>query len=144
MTISLDIGDVAFRVEEYYKSYLQASKALKAIESFDKKERVLFFDELGSLTILVDSHNDKNLLEFMNQTLNPLIDYDIKHDSDLLKTLDYYLRYDSIRKTAETINLSLSGLKYRLNKIRDFGYNLQSLQERFDLQLAIKIYQITQ
>ncbi|NTW72171.1 MAG: hypothetical protein HGA49_08025 [Eubacteriaceae bacterium] len=140
----MDIGDVAFRVEEYYKSYLQASKALKAIESFDKKERVLFFDELGSLTILVDSHNDKNLLEFMNQTLNPLIDYDIKHDSDLLKTLDYYLRYDSIRKTAETINLSLSGLKYRLNKIRDFGYNLQSLQERFDLQLAIKIYQITQ
>jgi len=141
-TLSFGIGDIVYEVDDYYKSYLQACKALKLIRSSKKKEHLLFFDELGSLSILLDSHDNDNLLKFMERKLKPLLDYDSNNHSDLITTLENYLCTESIRKTAEITNLSLSGVKYRLNKIRDFGYDLLSPNERFEMQLAVKIFRI--
>lgn len=143
-TVSFGIGGIVYQVADYNKSYLQACKALKVIRSFNKKERVLFFDELGSISILLDAQDNNNLLEFMEQKLKPLLDYDTNNNSELLTTLEHYLSTESIRKATQFSNLSLSGLKYRLNKIRDFGYDLQSPDELFELQLAVRIYKLFQ
>jgi len=80
----------------------------------------------------------------MSKKLKPIIDFDREYNSDLIMTLDHYLNTDSMRKTSADINLSLSGLKYRLNQIKDFGYDLQSPNEKFELQLALNIYKLTQ
>ncbi|HZK85867.1 MAG TPA: aldehyde ferredoxin oxidoreductase C-terminal domain-containing protein [Desulfosporosinus sp.] len=61
----------------------------------------------------------------------------------LMHSLKYYLDTESIRKAAVKSSVSVSGYKYRLTKIKELGYDLQSPQERFDLKLAIKIYEIT-
>ena len=140
--ISCGIGGMVTKVEDYYSSYVQACQALKVIKSFNKKERILFYDELGSMALLLDVEVTTNLVEFMNQKLKPILDYDIKNNSDLLTTLEQYLSTENIHKAASVTNLSLSGLKYRLNKLKDFGYNLNSPDELFELQLAVRIHNI--
>lgn len=143
-TISFGIGDIVYNIEDYYKSYLQACNALKVIRSFNKKDCVQFYDELGSMSILLDAQDNNKLIEFMEQKLKPLLDYDSKNDSDFITTLEHYLSTGSIRKTAQITTFSLSGIKYRLKKITEYGYDLQSPMERFELQLALRIYKISQ
>ncbi|WP_094605712.1 hypothetical protein SPSIL_006530 [Sporomusa silvacetica DSM 10669] len=140
--LSFGVGNIVYEVDDYYKSYLQACKALNIIRTSKKKDRVLFFDELGSMSILLDSRDNDNLLKFMERKLKPVLDYDSNNNSDLITTLEHYLCTESIRKTAQITNLSLSGVKYRLNKLRDFGYDLLSPNERFEIQLAVKIFKI--
>ncbi|MHB8072452.1 XylR N-terminal domain-containing protein [Desulfosporosinus fructosivorans] len=140
--ISFGIGSMVTKVEDYYQSYVQACKALKVIKSFNKKDRILFYDDLGSMSLLLDVEVTTSLVEFMNQKLKPILDYDTKNNSDLLTTFEQYLSTENIHKAASVTNLSLSGLKYRLNKLKDFGYNLNSPDELFELQLAVRIYNI--
>ncbi len=141
--ISFGIGGIVYEAEGYYQAYLQACKAIKVIKSFNKKDPVLFFDDLGSLSILLDVNDNTNLLEFMQKKLKPILDYDLSNQYDLITTLEQFLSSENIHKTSELTNLSLSGLKYRLNKIKDFGYNLNSREELFELQLAVKIYKLS-
>jgi purine catabolism regulator len=144
ITILVGIGGIAQSCQDYSKKLLEADKAVHILKSFKKKDSVLFYDDLGSLSILFEVNKKQDLLEFMNRKLGPLIEYDYKHNSELIKSLDDYLTTDSLRKTANNTAISLSGLKYRLNKIKEFGYNLNSPQERFDLQLALQIFKVTQ
>lgn len=140
--ICFGIGSMVTKIEDYYSSYVQACKALKVIKSFNKKERILFYDDLGSMALLLDVENTTNLIEYMRKKLKPILDYDSKNDSDLLTTLEQYLSTENIHKAASVTNLSLSGLKYRLNKLKDFGYNLNYPDELFELHLAVRIYNI--
>lgn len=141
--ISIGCGSIAHEAEDYYPSYLQACKAIRIIKSFNKKERIVFLDDLGSLALLLDVSSDHDLLQFMHKKLEPILSYDLKNHSDLITTLEQYLNYSNINETSRRANLSLSGLKYRLNKIKDFGYNLNSPEEIFELQLAVKLYKLS-
>ena len=79
----------------------------------------------------------------MQNTLKPILDYDARNHSDLITTLEQFLSCENIYLTSQKSNLSLSGLKYRLNKIKDFGYNLNSPEEIFELQLAVRLYKLS-
>ena len=92
---------------------------------------------------MLDVSSDHDLLQFMHKKLEPILSYDLKNHSDLITTLEQYLNYSNINETSRRANLSLSGLKYRLNKIKDFGYNLNSPEEIFELQLAVKLYKLS-
>lgn len=141
-TLYVGVGNVAGTINHYHKSYIQAQKALKIVKTFHKKNRVLFYDELGSSKVLIEMQDKDNFSEFITRKLGPLLEYDEKHKSDLINTLECYLATENIPKTAQITALSISGLKYRLNKIKELGYDLQSPQERFDLHLAIKMFKI--
>ncbi|MGE5542749.1 MAG: helix-turn-helix domain-containing protein, partial [Bacillota bacterium] len=142
--ISFGIGGIAHKCDDYFNHYLQAKKAHIILKAYRKKDWVMFFEDLGSLSVLLDADNKQELLEFMKRKLGPLLEYDQKHKSELVKSLEDYLSTSSLRKTSRMTSISLSGLKYRLNKIKEFGYDLQSPQERFDLHLALQILRITQ
>lgn len=140
--ISFGIGNIVYKINDYFEHYLQAKKALIILKAYNKCDWLMFFDDLGSLAVLINAENNQDLIEFMKRKLGPLLEYDLKHHAELIQTLENYLSTESLRKTSLLTSLSLSGLKYRLNKIKEFGYNLQSPQERFDLNLALQIYRI--
>ncbi|MDI6824545.1 MAG: helix-turn-helix domain-containing protein [Bacillota bacterium] len=142
--VSYGVGGIARRCDEYFNCYLQAKKAHIILKSYGKKDWVLFFEDLGSLSVLLEADNKQELVEFMKRKLGPLLEHDRQHNSELVNSLEQYLSTSTIWKAAKMMSLSVSGLKYRLNKIKEFGYDLQSPQERFDLQLALQILRITE
>lgn len=144
VAVFFGVGNITHTIDDYFNNYLQAKKSHIILKSYKKKSWILFYDDLGSLAVLLDVDNKQDLLEFMKRKLGPLIEYDNNHNSELIQTLEDYLSTDSLRKASKMTSLSLSGLKYRLNRIKSFGYDLQSPQERFDLQLALQIFKITQ
>ncbi len=143
MILSMGVGKIVASIDQYPGAYKQAAKALDICHNF-KPGKVIFYDELGSLAVLIETQNKAELLNFMNEKLGPLFEHDRKYKSNLIETLEQYLESSSIQQTSKKASMSISGLKYRLGKIKELKYNLQSQQERFDLQLALKIFKLVQ
>ncbi|WP_026394369.1 XylR N-terminal domain-containing protein [Acetobacterium malicum] len=142
--IMVGIGSITTGIDSYYQSYTEAGKAQKVIRLFHKKYPILFYDDLGSMSVLLDVQDSETLLKFMNTKLKSLLDYDEKNNADLLTTMEHYLSCENIYKASQVTNLSLSGFKYRLNKIKELCCDLNSPDALFDFQLAIKIYRLSQ
>lgn len=143
LSISVGVGRVVNKVADFAQSYQQGLKALSVIRLFEQQGTTVFFDDLGSMAVLLEARNKREILDYMDKKLGRLLEYDQKYNATLIKTLEIYLNNDTIQKTAKEIALSVSGLKYRLNKIIELGYDLQSPQERFDLQFALNILKIS-
>ncbi|MDK2986436.1 MAG: hypothetical protein PWQ96_2080, partial [Clostridia bacterium] len=43
--ISFGVGNVAYKIDDYHKCFMQARKALEILETYGKKDRVLFYEE---------------------------------------------------------------------------------------------------
>lgn len=142
ISVYLGISPVVNKIVDFPKSYSQALRALDIVMTFSKQDGDIFYEDLGSLALLFEANNKQELLEFMERKLSALIKHDKKYSSELLKTLEQYLDNKSIRETSKESALSVSGLKYRLNKIKELGYDLQSQQERLDLRLALNIWKL--
>lgn len=98
------------------------------------------FADLGVYRLLYTFRHSKELAEFCEETLAPLTDYDAKNGTSLVETLEMYLRCDaSLGAAAEALYLHRNSLAYRLRRIAELtGLNLDNLEDRFRLQLALK------
>jgi hypothetical protein len=84
ITILFGIGGITQNCQNYSENVLKADKTVQILRSFNKKDSVLFYDDLGSLAILFEVDKKQDLLEFMKRKLGPLIEYDSKHNSELI------------------------------------------------------------
>ncbi len=95
-------------------------EALACLKIANKDEDVVFFDSLGIVGILFQTRNLDGLRRYAYKTLGSLIKEDKPKNMQLTKTLYHYLSHASnIHKTARSMNFSVSGLRYRLNRITD-------------------------
>ena len=81
-----------------------------------------------------------DLAAFCDETLAALVDYDEKNGTELVLTLEVYFRCDaSLRAAADALYLHRNSLAYRLRRISEItGLDLDNLEDRFRLQLALK------
>jgi DNA-binding PucR family transcriptional regulator len=106
--------------------------------------QVRSFEQFSVHALFLSTLKPAELYNYARSHLGALLDYDEKRGTELVKTLQefLYLR-NNIEKTARTINMSVSGLKYRLQKIEKIiGLELQDYKVSFDLQLALIILQL--
>ena len=99
------------------------------------------FDNMGLFRLLY-SVEDKNLLEDMRDTpLLPLIEYDMKHSSNYLETLELYLKYNgSIQKVSEEMYTHRNTVIYRISNIKKLiGCELETTEEKLRFQIAFYI-----
>src|SRR6185369_5391568 len=95
---------------------------------------------LGVYRLLYAFRQSNELSAFCEETLAPLAEYDAKNGTSLVDTLDVFFRCDaSLRSAADALYLHRNSLAYRLRRISEItGLNLDNLEDRFRLQLALK------
>lgn len=100
------------------------------------------WQDLGSEKIVYFMNQSANLRQFHLEQLQPLIDYDIKRDANLVKTLEIYLQtFFSLKESGEKLHLHPNTVKYRVNKIEDLlGSKLDDPSHYIDLMIALKSY----
>lgn len=124
---------------------LSLEEACKSLEFTSLNNPVILFDSLGSVGILSVAHGNERLINFAEHFLNKIITYDKKHDNILLHTLKAFFDNEChLEKTSEALYIHINTLRYRLNKIMELGnLNINNFKTRFDLYLALKIYELT-
>lgn len=123
-----------------YKSYIDATKALRTGEVIDDRP-VVYFDQLGIYKILCQDSLTEELESFYNSTIQPLIDYDKKKSTELVKTLEVYFQHNgNLKKISDTLYTHYNTTLYRLQRLQQItAMNLENPKDRLNLEIALKI-----
>jgi DNA-binding PucR family transcriptional regulator len=138
--VLIGVGGECLHLEDYHRSYQQAQKALDISQFFTKQNRIVFYDQLGIYSLLLEINDLTLLQKLVTNKLGPLLNYDRKKNSSVLAdTLETYLRTGgSLKETAPELFIHVATLKYRITRIEDLlNIDLRKTENHFDLQLAL-------
>ncbi len=135
------IGRLAKDVQLIPKSYREAQQALEMGRRLFGDGKLHSFARLGVYRLLFHLHSQKELSDFYQETLGPLLDTDGHNNSALIETLEGFFRCNgNLSETARTMHLHRNSLLYRLGRIEELlGRSLEDPEFRLSLQIALKI-----
>ncbi|SMP44265.1 PucR family transcriptional regulator [Anoxynatronum buryatiense] len=134
------IGRCYQQLEQVDKSYTDAVKAIQHGPLIGETE-VVYFEQLGIYKILCHPSLKEELERFYQAVLMPLVRYDEKKSTELVKTLEvYYQQGGNLRKTAEVLFTHYNTTLYRMESIqRITGMDLNHHKDRLNLEVALKV-----
>jgi len=99
------------------------------------------YAELGAARLLCELLGNPILDVYFQDHLGKLIEYDRRHNADLLTTLGVYFEAGSNHvRAARLLHLHRNTLLYRLDRIRSIqGIDLDDAATRLTLQLALAL-----
>ncbi|MFB5189779.1 XylR N-terminal domain-containing protein [Alicyclobacillus fastidiosus] len=102
-------------LENLQQIYNESVSALRVSHS---QKPLTYFDSLGIEGVLCQ--NLESAKRFIQRLLGGLLKVDSEKDMELTKTLYFYLNNGgNVHKTARDMNLSISGLRYRLQRLNE-------------------------
>lgn len=133
------LGTSCDKLENCVLSHRNAVTTLGIMKSLNLNNRVVCFDNLGIFSLI--EINTLRFAEFVQKTLGPLVEYDQKHKSQLVDTLNLYYKYNgNVLKASREGYLNPSTMKYRLRRIKEItGLDLKNAEVGLQLQLAIRL-----
>lgn len=143
--VSVGLGGTCRGAADYPGACERAVKALRIVRSLGRRASVVDIDELDVYEALFDSASKDRLWQFVDQTLGRLRDYDRAHASDLVRTLEVYLdNGGSLAESAKVLVVHANTVEYRVRRASELsGRDLRDPEERFRLQLALRIARLT-
>jgi purine catabolism regulator len=79
----------------------------------------------------------------VDETIGPLIEYDREHHTDLMLTLNVYLRAAGSAQAADALHIHRNTLGYRLKRIEQVtSRRLTSMDDRFELWLGLRAHEL--
>lgn len=115
--IYVGIGSRVYDIANLYIAYQRAKSA--AIVAKKKKTPIVHFDNMGIHRLLYSAADVSLLSEMGDMALKPLLDYDAKHNSNYVETLEWYLKYNgSIQAVAEAMYTHRNTVIYRISNIK--------------------------
>jgi purine catabolism regulator len=144
VTVSAALGRLYPRVLDAPRAYHEAEQALIIAMRLFGPNRTTAFDDLGIYRLLFHLHGTPELASFYEETLQKVLDHDERHGSELVPTLKaFFATHGNLSKTAERLYLHRNTVSYRLQRIEEItGLNLDDEDDRFQLQLALKLKDI--
>ena len=133
------VGTCLKDITQLHICYERAKAAVTM--AYRKKKDLLYYDDMGMYRILYAVKDEALLQELEEGPLKPLDEYDKKHNSNYVETLEQYLKYDgSIQAVSEAMYTHRNTVIYRINNIKKMlNSNLDSPEERIPLQVAFYI-----
>ena len=111
------------------------------LASLFTKRGIIYYKSLDTIKLLYPLKDDEEIQEYYSRTIKKLEDYDEINNSNLIKTLETYFRYN-LRKSvvSEKLFIHVETLRYRLNKIEEItGYSINDSEGLFALQMGVKL-----
>ncbi|MBE3569179.1 MAG: XylR N-terminal domain-containing protein [Bacillales bacterium] len=137
----LGISSTSQSIDEAPQLY---EECLSALMVANRHQKIIFFDSLGIEGVMFQMKNISLIQKFIQKMLGKLIEQDKSRDMELTKTLYYYLSNGcNVHKTARVMNFSISGLRYRLQKINEIlqtDINVPSTGYQLYVSLQFLIY----
>jgi len=139
ITTAIGIGRTYKQLAEMAKSYREAEQVLAIGDRLRSKDFVLFYEELGPYILFAGAANEAELLTFYTHTVSTVIAYDAQHNSELIPTLEAFIRCNNgLKETAAELFIHRHTLKYRLGRIREIsGLDPENSRDQFQLQLGL-------
>lgn len=138
--IIFGVGNLYASTRYIHRSFQEAKSALELGQLFHLKERVVSFQDLGVMRLLLKL-DQQELEDFRTEVLGALLKYDQENNLHLEETLLAYLSADGdLNLAGDRLFLHPNTLRYRLKKAAEvLDRDLASLENRMNLYVALKI-----
>ncbi|MFY0543558.1 PucR family transcriptional regulator [Brevibacillus sp. H7] len=123
----------------------EAVYALQAYPLLTRAPALLPYTEMQGYQFLYPYHRQQETLQALwHPLLDRLLEYDRKHNQQLLETLHAYLEHNcNGLKASQALYIHRHTLKYRLEQIEEkTGCNLEDAHQRWQLQLALMAFRL--
>lgn len=139
----IGVGRIYKGLNQVHKSLQEASRALDASMHYIGEDVVLF-EEMGIYKILSNMAIKSELEIFYKDILEPLVIYDQRKDTELVKTLEIYFDCNgNLKKMSESLFTHYNTVLYRLGRIQEImKIDLELEEHRFAAQTALKVHKI--
>lgn len=119
----------------------QAERAIDLGLRLGRAGQPVRYDELGIYRLLCTIGDMQQLMGFARDVLGALLDYDIDHRTELVRTLSVYLQHHgSPKQSAGLLHLHTNTVAYRVARIETItGLDLGDPDDRLVAQVAVKI-----
>ncbi len=141
--LRIGVGRIYRGLDNANKSFSDALRTIRTGKELTNRT-IITYEELGVFKILCQDSLTEELYDFYNTTLKPLVDYDEKKSTELVKTLNCYFECNgNLTKMSETLYTHYNTILYRINRIQEItGTNLNDSNDRLNLEIALKIKQM--
>ncbi|MBB6696804.1 PucR family transcriptional regulator [Clostridium algidicarnis] len=141
--ISLSFSRIRGTNSEIKTSYKEAFKALSMIHIYNKDSKVIRYEELGIIRLLIELDDVRDIEKYCYENLGPILEYDEKHGMDLIGTLKCYFKNNRhLLKTSQELFIHRNTLLYRLSTIKDLlKRDLDDAMTDLELFNSILIYE---
>lgn len=145
------VGNQAEELRQLHKSYETANQmaevsALGKIpgEEVYGRHKMIVYKNAGMFRILFALKDEEVMQEYVRDTVQPLLEYDALHNTDLAGVLQCYLRHDgSLQDTANELIVHRNTVNYKINKASEIlEMDLTRLENRLEVMLGFGICQI--
>lgn len=154
--LSVCRGSGVSRLNALHISFEQAEKMLAILSEYDfpgeevirgkngEKHTLLLFENTGTFRLVITITDKSALREYVNDTVEPLYEYDQRNQGDLVKTIRCYLSHNcSIKDVAEEMIVHRNTVNYKVKKAEEVtGMNLSDYNVRFELSLGFMAYEM--
>ena len=138
--VAIGLGQPARDIGGWRSSYRDAVQAMELAVRL-QTDTPLYIGDLGVYQLILGLDDRKKLLDFCNQTLGSLTEYDMRQNADLVKTLEAFFNcHGNLSQTAESLIVHRNTLLYRMNRINEIAeIDLNRPETRLALHLALTI-----
>jgi PucR family transcriptional regulator, purine catabolism regulatory protein len=144
LRIGAGISAPASTAAGWQQAYTEAQQALALGRQLFGPDSVTAFSDLHVYRLLAELRASPSLASFHHSILGPLVEYDRRHNSALLDTLEvYFAARCNLREAAERLEIHRNTLLYRLRRISQIGHvDLERTENVLALQIALKAHRI--
>lgn len=142
---AIGIGRPSDGLDGIHYSFRDASRALAVGRDLEGDEAVVGYEQLGVYRLLHRfGTDDPELRRYCDDLIGPLVEHDRARGTDLVRTLDRYLRNErSITATARELAIHYNTLRYRLRRIDDLVGGVDRRPgSRLGLELALHAWRL--
>lgn len=147
-TAVLCVGKVVSGLRGVYKSYGVAKQMADLCrsgavggETWYGAHRMLLYQHVGMFRLLLSLTDEESMREYVAATVQPVLEYDALHGSDLAGVLQCYLRHDcSLQETADELIVHRNTVNYKINKVSQIlSTDLTKLEHRLQVSLGFAV-----
>lgn len=145
------VGNQAEGLRRLYKSYETANQMADVAvmgnipgEQCYGRHKLVFYKNAGMFRILFALKDEEVMQGYVEDTVQPLLEYDALHHTDLAGVLQCYLRHDgSLQDTANELIVHRNTVNYKISKASEIlKMDLTRLENRLQVMLGFGICQI--
>ncbi|MGR6914990.1 PucR family transcriptional regulator [[Actinomadura] parvosata] len=140
VSIAAGISEMVASVSQLGEALETARRGMESARGGPGPVSIMSVADIDSFDLLLAALPSSVRRSFRDHLLGPVEEYDARHGSELLRTLDTFLETcGSWQRTADELYVHVNTLRYRMQRIEELtGRRMSSMRDRTDLYLALR------
>ncbi|MEV6971463.1 helix-turn-helix domain-containing protein [Hamadaea sp. NPDC051192] len=128
-------------------AYAEADRCVTALVALGRTGEAASTSELGFVGLLlgaVTDGGDRGVARFLHHAIGPVVDYDTRRGTALVKTLEcYFGAGGSLARAAEQLHVHVNTVTQRLDRVAQLlGPDWQRPERALEVQLALRLHRL--